>query len=225
MRRKTNFFIFLVALIVGLMVTFQIRTINRAAQGVPAGRDQELTIEYRRLETEKSNLRKEIKDLNSKLAQANKGQKEALSALKGELDEVKVAAGLVKITGPGIEITLDNPQTSSEVGRAPTLFALRDEDLLRIVNELRIAGAEALSINGQRIVATTEIRYAAPFINVNLTRVVPPYYILAVGDPEQLRAAMDISGGVVEYLRELGVAVDIQTSENLTIPAYNGSQP
>ncbi|HAG11651.1 MAG TPA: hypothetical protein DCK76_09815 [Desulfotomaculum sp.] len=220
--RKTYFFIFLVALIVGLMVTFQIRTINRAAQGVPAGRDQELTIEYRRLETEKANLRKEIKDLDSKLAQANKGQKEALSALKGELDNAKVAAGLVKITGPGIEITLDNPRTSSEA-ETPTLFTLRDEDLLRVVNELRIAGAEALSINGQRIVATTEIRYAAPFINVNLTRVVPPYYILAIGDPERLRAAMDISGGVVEYLRELGAAVDIQTSEDLTIPAYNGS--
>lgn len=225
MKKNTFFFIFLVALIIGLMGTFQFRTMNRAAQGVPAGRDQELTIEYRRLETEKANLQIEINDLNSKLAQANKGQKEALSALKGELDNAKVAVGLVKITGPGIEITLDNPQTSSEVGRAPTLFALRDEDLLRIVNELRIAGAEALSINGQRIMATTEIRYAAPFINVNLTRVVPPYYILAIGDPEQLRAAMDISGGVVEYLRELGATVDIQTSENLTIPAYKGSQP
>ncbi len=222
MMKKTCFFIFLVALIVGLMVTFQIRTINRAAQGVPAGRDQELTIEYRRLETEKANLRKEIKDLESKLAQANKGQEEALSALEGELDNAKVAAGLVKITGPGIEITLDNPRPSSGA-ETPISFTLRDEDLLRVVNELRIAGAEALSINGQRIVATTEIRYAAPFINVNLTRVVPPYYILAVGDPERLRAAMDISGGVVEYLRELGAAVDIQASEDLTIPAYNGS--
>ncbi|KUK65747.1 MAG: hypothetical protein XD84_0183 [Desulfotomaculum sp. 46_80] len=225
MNKHTYFFIFLVALIIGLMVTFQFRTMNRAARGVPAGRDQELAIEYRRLETEKSNLRKEIEDLNSKLAQVNKGQKEALSALKGELDNAKVAAGLVKITGPGIEITLDNPRTSPEAERAPTLFKLRDEDLLRVVNELRIAGAEALSINGQRIVATSEIRYAAPFINVNLTRIVPPYYILAIGDPEQLRAAMDISGGVVEYLRELGATVDIQTSEDLIIPAYNGSQP
>lgn len=222
---KLSFYIsvFLVAVVLGLLITFQFRVTNSINQGLPAGRDQELAIELRRLNTEKQNLEREIEDLNNKLQQTTKGQKEALLALNGELSKSKVAAGLVAITGPGAEIVLDNPQAMPQTGKVSTLFVIRDEDLLRVVNELWIAGAEAISINGQRIVATTEIRLAAPFINVNLIRIVPPYHILAIGEPDHLKAAMDIPGGVVEYLRELGVRIDIKTNSHLTIPAYNAS--
>ena len=224
MKRLMYISVFLVAIVLGLLVTFQFRATSRIAQGVPAGRDQEMAIELRRLEAEKSDLQREINDLNDKLLQATKGQKEALSALNGELTKARVAAGLVAVTGPGIEIILDNPQVMPQTGKVSTLFTIRDEDLLRVINELRIAGAEALSINGQRIVATTEIRLAAPFINVNLTRIVPPYHILVIGNPDNLKATMDISGGVVEYLRELGARVEIQTNDQLTAPSYNSGR-
>ncbi|HAP93429.1 MAG TPA: hypothetical protein DCM26_02240 [Desulfotomaculum sp.] len=224
MKRLMYISVFLVAIVLGLLVTFQFRATSRIAQGVPAGRDQEMAIELSRLEAEKSDSQREINDLNDKLLQATKGQKEALSALRGELTKARVAAGLVAVTGPGIEIILDNPQVMPQTGKASTLFTIRDEDLLRVINELRIAGAEALSINGQRIVATTEIRLAAPFINVNLTRIVPPYHILVIGNPDNLKATMDISGGVVEYLRELGARVEIQTNDQLTAPSYSSGR-
>ncbi|MEW6424848.1 MAG: DUF881 domain-containing protein [Bacillota bacterium] len=214
----------LVALVTGLLLTFQFRVSSRIEQGVPAGRAQELATELHQLDAEISRLQSEVSDLEAKLLQATKGQQQALAAMAGELTKAKIAAGLTAVSGPGIEITLDNPPLLPKTGRPASLYVIRDEDLLRIVNELRGAGAEAVSINGQRIVATSEIRFAAPFINVNLTRIVPPYHVLAIGKTDHLQAALSIPGGVVEYLKDLGVRVEIQPHDKLTVPAYTGTR-
>ncbi len=209
----------LVAMILGVLLVFQFRVVRYIEQGVSLGRVQELTVELRQLEKEKLKLAAEASDLSAKLQQAGQGQAEAEKALEGELEKARLLAGLVPVTGPGVEVTLDNPPANR--GWATSLYVIRDEDLLRVVNELRGAGAEAISINGQRIVATSEIRWAAPFINVNLTRLVPPYHILAIGNPGNLRSALEIPGGLVEYLQELGVQVKIQAHDRLTVPGYN----
>jgi len=213
-----------VALVTGLLLTFQFRVSSRIEQGVPAGRAQELTAELHQLDAEKSRLQSEVGDLEAKLSQATRGQQQAQAAMKGELEKAKIAAGLTAVSGPGIEIILDNPPLLRQSGRPASLFVIRDEDLLRIVNELRAAGAEAISINGQRIVAASEIRFAAPFININLARVVPPYHVLAIGRADTLQAALSIPGGVAETLKDLGVRVDIQPHDKLTVPAYTGAR-
>lgn len=220
MNRKIYLSVFLVALITGLMVALQFRTTNSIEQGVPFGRSQELFIELNQLNTEKKQLEAEVESLIQKIQQTTKGQAEAKEALAGELKKAQLSAGLTAVSGPGIEITLDNPPAGQDKGQGDIMFAIRDEDLLRLVNELNGAGAEAVSINGQRILATSEIRWAAPFINVNLTRIASPYHILAIGAPKNLTSALEISGGLAEYLQSLGAQVRIQSYENLTIPGY-----
>lgn len=222
MKRSVFVSVSLVALVLGLMIAMQFRANNRIEQGVPAGRSQELAVELHQLGKDNEKLRADVNDLNNKLQQSTKGQPEAVAAMEDELDKARVAAGLVAVTGPGIEVTLDNPPQTAGSGGPASLFVIRDEDLLRVVNELRSAGAEALSINGQRIVSTTEIRLAAPFIDINLTRVVPPYHILAIGRASDLKSALEIPGGVDEYLRDLGVQVKIQNQSQLTVPGFTG---
>lgn len=212
----------LVALVTGLLLSFQFRFVRGVEQGVPAGRAQELSTELSQLEAEKTRLQGEASDLETKLAQATQGYKEAEAALESELTKARIAAGLTPVTGPGVEIVLENPPAEGRTGGPVSLYVIRDEDLLRIVNELRAAGAEAISVNGQRIVATSEIRFAAPFINVNLTRIVPPYHVLAIGRPDYLQAALTIPGGVVDFLKNLGVRVEVQVRDKLTLPAYAG---
>lgn len=219
MKWSTYLSLALVALILGLLLVLQFRVVRYIEQGVSSGRAQELAVELRQLEKEKTKLAAEASDLSAKLQKVSQGQAEAERALEDELEKAKLLAGLVPVTGPGIEVTLDNPPANR--GLVASLYVIRDEDLLRVVNELRGAGAEAISINGQRIVATSEIRWAAPFINVNLTRLVPPYHILAIGHPGNLRSALEIPGGLVEYLQDLGVQVKIQTHEHLTVPGYS----
>jgi uncharacterized protein YlxW (UPF0749 family) len=229
MNQKLYLSVFLVALIIGLMAALQFRTTNFIEQGVPLGRSQELSVDLNQLNAEKKQLETEVKDLTQKIQQTTKGQASgrqdayptlAKEVLVGELKKARLGAGLTAVSGPGIEITLDNPSAEQNKGLEDTMFAIRDEDLLHLVNELNGAGAEAVSINGQRILATSEIRWAAPFINVNLTRIAPPYHILTIGSPKNLTSALEISGGLAEYLQSLGAKVKIQPYENLTVPGY-----
>lgn len=211
--------IVLVTAIMGLMMALQFRAVNQTPAGIPTDRAKEIIAELKQVNREKENLTREIGDLEYKLEQLNRGKSDALEALESELQKVRVSAGLVTVTGPGVEVVMDNPETQgSQV--PPELGIIQDQDLLNLVNELWGAGAEAISINGQRIVATSEIRLAAPFININTTRVVPPYQVLAIGNPEELAGNLELPGGLVEYFRDMGFQVTVERHDELTIPAY-----
>jgi uncharacterized protein YlxW (UPF0749 family) len=218
---KKSFYysITLVALVVGIMLAIQFRTNRYIEQGVPSDRAQELTAELRQLEKDINKLEDEVGDLDYKLGQAHKGQSQAAAAIRDELEKARFYAGFVAVEGAGVEVVLHTPTGDKEAG---SVFGVQDVDILRLINELRAAGAEAMSVNGQRIISTSEIRLAGDFINVNLTRLVPPYRILALGDQDGLKSALEISGGLVEYLRSLNIAIEIKPLDSLMIPAYSG---
>lgn len=220
MNKSMYFSIGIITMILGIMLAVQFRTNRHIEQGVPADRAQELQVELSKLDKDNRKLDREIEDLTYKLDQAKKGQIQARAAVEDELKKASINAGLVTVTGPGIEVIMDNPPNRS---RRNSIFIIRDEDLLRVVNELKGAGAEAISINGQRMISTSEIRQAGSFININLERVEPPFQILAIGSPDKLKSALEISGGQVDYFKELGITVKIQLQGNLTVPAYNKS--
>lgn len=220
MNRTMYLSIVVITMILGVMLAIQFRTNRYIEQGVPADRAQEMQVELSKLEKDNRKLDREIEDLNYKLEQAKKGQLQAREAILDELKKSKTSAGLLTVSGPGLEVVLDNPPSQS---RRTGIFIIRDEDLLRVVNELRGAGAEAISINGQRIISTSEIRQAGSFININLERTEPPFHILAIGSPEKLKSSLEISGGLVDYFRDLGIVVKIQLNSSLTVPAYNKS--
>ncbi len=213
--------IMLVATVLGLMLSLQFRTVNRVSNGISIDRAQELTVELKQINKEKEDLTEEINDLTFKLDQIEQGQTEAISALQSELNKVRMNAGLITVSGPGIELVLDKPDINTEDTQVPPeLMIIQDEYLLSALNELWGAGAEAISINGQRIIATTEVRQAGSFININLNRVVPPYQILAIGNPQELMDTMEISGGLKEYWQDLGIKVSIEKHDDLTLPAF-----
>ncbi|MFA7467358.1 MAG: DUF881 domain-containing protein, partial [Desulfotomaculaceae bacterium] len=200
----------------------QFRVVNRAPVGISTDRAQEVVDELKQIDRERESLYKEISDLNYKLEQVNQGKNEAIMALKSELEKTRMSAGLITVTGPGLEVVLDNPDKGGGSRLSPGVFIIYAEDLLKVVNELWGGGAEAISINNQRIVATTEIRLAAPFININTQRVVPPYQVLAIGSPETLANALEMPGGLGEYLRDLGIEITVEEHQELTVPAFSG---
>lgn len=218
MNRTMYLSIGVVTMILGIMLAVQFRTNRFIEQGVPADRAQELQVDLSKLERDNRKLDKEIEDLTYKLEQAKKGQFQAREAIEDELKKARVNAGMITVSGPGIEVVMDNPPSQYKRNH---IFIIRDEDLLRVVNELRGAGAEAISINGQRMISTSEIRQAGSFININLERTEPPFHILAIGSPEKLKSALEISGGLVDYFKDLGITVKIQSLTNVTVPAYN----
>lgn len=206
----------MVAVVVGLMMAFQFRTTSSINQAVPLDRIQELTMEKKQTERDLSQLQEEVADLEFKLEEAGKGHTAATGALESELFKNKLYGGLVPVEGQGVEVLLDNRPGSS-------FYTIKDDDLLKVLNDLRGAGAEAISINDQRIIATSEVRLAGNHINVNLTRLSPPYKVCAIGPSATLKSSLELRGGLTEYLNDLGVAVTVQSKDRVLVSAYTGS--
>lgn len=216
------FSIMLVALVLGLMLTLQFRVASHSSGEILTDRAQEILDKMKQIDRDKESLIKEISDLTYKLEQVNRGKSEALNALNSELEKARISACMIAVTGPGVEVVLDNPEKENGGRLPPKVYVpvILTEDLLKVVNELWGAGAEAISINGQRIISKTEIRLAGEFININTQRVVPPYQILAIGDSDTLAATLELPGGLVDYLRNLGIELTVEKHQELIVPAY-----
>ena len=219
MNRPVYISIIIVSFLMGLMITFQFRTNSNTTEVVPTERYQALTIEKKNVETDITNLEEEIADLTAKIDESRKGRTEAADVLESELDKIKLYAGLTPLVGPGVEVLLEKP--SESLGSAG-FYNIRDEDLLKVINDLLGAGAEAVSINDQRVITISEVRQAGNHININLMKLSPPYMIKAIGNPGTLKSSLEIKGGLAEYLAASGTAVNIRQSDNIQVPAYSG---
>jgi uncharacterized protein YlxW (UPF0749 family) len=173
---------------------------------------KEMTAQILRLEIE----RDELKKMLSAMQEENTLSPEEIATI----EDLKIKAGLTALEGSGVIVRMDDSKITSNIGDNPNLYVIHDEDILRIVNELRAAGAEAISINGQRLIATSEIRCAGPTLSVNNVRSAPPFEIIAIGDKNSLENALKMRGGVEDALKVWGIQMEIHAVENVYIPPY-----
>jgi len=201
-----------VCMVLGFMLAIQFRTTEDMKTTLPYQRVEELTERLLLAEKEKDILREELKLLR-------------LNPAKADLShEVKLLAGFTALRGPGVIIKMDDSQKKSKAGENPNLYIIHDDDLLRVINELRAAGAEALSVNGQRLIGTSEIRCAGPTLSVNNIRSASPFEVRAIGDKATLENALKMRGGVQETLGVWGIQMDISATDDVYIPAYKGTR-
>lgn len=169
----------------------------------------------RELETEIANIRKQIETYHSK-----KTENTGMEPLKKDLDKLRVTSGLTPVKGPGIQITLDD-QDKAHTEKDPEFYLIHYSSILYIVNDLRAGGAEAIAVNGDRVVATTDIRCAGNIILVNTHRLAPPYTIQAIGDPQMLEEA--VRSGEYFSLEQSNFPVTLEPKDNILLPEYKGS--
>jgi uncharacterized protein YlxW (UPF0749 family) len=149
-----------------------------------------------------------------------------LDGLRAELTRQKMHAGLIAVRGPGVRVTLDDSRLSPREGASN--FLIHDYDLRDVIYVLWLGGAEAMSINGERVVNSTSVYCVGSTIIVNDTRLSPPYEVSAVGDSVRLLEYLSNPG----YLRELkerrdrfDLRLEFARTEATTLPAYRGSLP
>ena len=135
--------------------------------------------------------------------------------------------GLTDVTGPGMEIILkDNTNISSELLSTQILdmskLVVHNTDLTAIVNMLRHANAEAISINGQRIIATSAITCEGSVIKINGEKITSPFTIKAIGPTDLFYGSLMMPGGYIYYMEEDGIIVEKKRMESVTIEKYNG---
>lgn len=173
--------------------------------------------------------REEIIALRGKLAeleQAAAERSKLAKVMSDEMQSVRVFAGFVDVEGPGVTILLrDSPNVPAIVSpEIAERYLIHDIDIVRVVNELRAAGAEVLAVDGHRLTSRSAIRCVGPVIHVDGVPVSSPFTIQAIGDPETLKSAVNMPGGVLSGMRALDEEmVEVIVEEKLRIPAYSGS--
>jgi uncharacterized protein YlxW (UPF0749 family) len=162
----------------------------------------------------------QLQDGNARLRSDLLHTSEASSGLLREVRLLALRSGTSAVHGPGVEVVVDNAanvsRSQSDSGK------VFDKDLQKLVNGLWAAGAEAISINGQRLTALSAIRHAGSAITVNLVSLSPPYRVLAIGDPKTLpsRFADSTSGGTwLDLQRQFGFRFSMRTQKSLRLPA------
>lgn len=214
------------SLFLGFLLSIQFKSqAEQRASNIPSRRIEDLANLLRNSEEKRSSLEKTLVELRTELEKIKKDNGIVASNRKKEPESKGklIVTGLIPLNGPGIMVTLNDSQTPLENGENPANGVVHDEDLLKIVNVLHASGAEAISINGNRLISTSEISCAGPTILVNKNRVAPPFEILAIGNSDTMISGLKMRGGVLETLAPFGLEAKIDKKDELQIPAYNGS--
>ena len=190
------------------------------------------TMREEELRTELANWKKMYKEAqeqydekSAKLAEYKEKEQsteESSKLVEKELEQTKMYLGKTDVEGQGITIKIQENTNQNNNSEEESVTPISAEDLLVIVDYLKLAGAEAISINDQRIISTSEIVDIGSnsIIFVNQQRVLAPYTIKAIGDSTKLESTLLGNGGYVEELRNYGFQVDI-TKGKVNIQKYS----
>jgi uncharacterized protein YlxW (UPF0749 family) len=212
------------ALTLGICV--QIRTVKNSNSTVSNNYEENSlraeVLKYKeRYENKYKELEKAEKELEEERQNATQDNSD-LEQKETEITEGNKILGLSEVTGPGVIVTLTDSKKDASSALDPSSLLVHDLDVLSVINELKNAGAEAISINDQRIVPTSGIICGGNIIDVNNEKVGTPFIIKAIGLPEQL-AALNRPGGYLEKLKDDSIGVKLEKSNSITIPKYTGT--
>lgn len=225
MNKKLEAFILgVMCFILVIAIIIQINTVNN--NGITVTRNQEesnlrsqVLKMKEKYEMQYLELEKTEKELEKAREQATSNNTE-LEELEKKIKEYNLLAGNVNVQGQGILITLSDGKTDQNLLDVENLL-VHAENVLSVVNELKNAGAEAISINGKRIVTTSAISCDGNVIVVNGEKISSPIKIAAIGLPELL-STLERPGGTLESFASYGKTVELKKIQNLEIPKYSG---
>ncbi|MBB2891731.1 DUF881 domain-containing protein [Flexivirga oryzae] len=206
---RANVYITVLAVLLGFAMFAQVH--ETRSSGLENLRQEDLVALLDSVNQQSLKLSKEAGNLTDtkKKLQDDNGDQAALKAATARLQTLGILAGTLPATGPGIRITVKDPKD-----------VVKPSDVLNAVEELRDAGAEAMQINDVRIVAST---YFAESTDGRLvadgTALQAPYTIVAIGDPHTMATAMEIPGGVVDALKQLGATPSVASAKHVDVTA------
>jgi uncharacterized protein YlxW (UPF0749 family) len=211
--RSAQLLLTIICFILGLLLVAQFRTQRMASGSILSASSADQLIIISSLVENNAHLREEMEALEGQLDEYQRATGRAvLEALVEELNKVRIINGLVEVSGAGVEVSLDGP-----------IGVLDVQDL---INELRNAGAEALTVNGERLTLYSVI--ASPedgVMTINGTQLSRPYVLQAIGQPGTMETALLRSGGLLATLERNyeGLAVSVIKRERMVLPVYKGA--
>lgn len=181
------------------------------------------------LQEQQDALKAQILELRAQIQgteQADQGSAAQVSELNDALQQARIAAGLIPLTGAGIVLQLEDSQEPPAPDGNATDYLVGARDLRAIVEELWAAGAEAIAVNGERMTPSSAVIDVGPSVLVNAAYLAGPYQVTAIG-PEDLYPRLSASAGFVDFVRTrvegFGIRVSIAEPESVDMPAFAGT--
>lgn len=215
----------IMCLLLTIALCVQIKTMNSAGSTVSQTlEDNGLRDEVLRMKEKYDNTYSELEDAQTELEKVRQEatQNDSSAEVKeAELKENNMLLGSTDVVGDGVEILLQDA-TSADNILDLNKAVIHYSDLLSIVNELNNAGAEAIEINGQRIIGTSAITCEGNIIKINGEIIGSPFYIRAIGSQNLLYGALSRVGSYLDLIRNDGNTATITKVDDITIPKYSG---
>lgn len=206
-----------IALILTMVLFIQFKTVKETdITAIETMREAELRTELASWKAKYDEIAIKLQDTEDKISNYRndiENNEKNSELLEQELIETEKYLGYTELKGEGFIVKLDDTDYKQ----------VESSDILSLVNELRLAGAEAISINEERVVSTTEIvNVDTRFIIVNGKRIVAPYEIKAIGDKKYLESAISIKGGYVDEIKAKEITINYTIEDNVVIPKFSG---
>ncbi len=208
----------------GYLLAIQFEPTFNKAYVVPA-QNVELVDIMKELQSENDRTAQRITDLQTQMTNLeHKGAStnSEIRDLTQRLTTLRSAAGLTKVSGPGVVVTLSDSTQTRSLSDDSSYYIIHDGYLRNVVNLMRRYGATAISINDQRILSDSSIVCAGPIILVNSSKMSPPYVITALGNPDMLASSIsqDVFFKILEaYRDQFGITCSLEKKTSVTVPA------
>lgn len=207
------------ALILTMIMFTQFKTVEETdITALETMRETELRTELASWKEKYEEMEIQIEERDLKIEeykQELENDETASTLLENEIKEAEAYLGYKSLQGEGIVVTLQDNEW----------YNIEYYDLLKLVNELNNAGAEAISINDERIIAMTDITSVKyRIILVNARKISGPYFVKAIGDKKYLESALTIKGGYIDEIKNNGKDIQYTIEDNIVVPAYEGNQ-
>ena len=218
MKKEKTFISLIIGIACAILMTVmfaQFKTVEETdITGIETAREEELRTMISSWKSKYEETSEKIEETNKKIKEYQEkveSNQETSELLDQELLQTNKLVGKTEVTGEGIIITLtDNEETT-----------IIDTDLLKLINELRLAGAEAIAINDVRVIGMTDIVEVNDTILVNEERVISPYVVKAIGNQTYLSSALSLkNSGFIDMYTSSGKTVKMTIEKNIKIPAY-----
>ncbi|UPK75097.1 DUF881 domain-containing protein [Nocardioidaceae bacterium SCSIO 66511] len=146
---------------------------------------------------------------------------------RANAEEMMPTSGFTEVTGPGVRVALDDaPRESDSDDVDPNLLVVHQQDIQAFVNALWAGGAEAISLQGQRLISTTGIKCVGNTVVLDGVPYAPPYVIEAVGDVSEMESALDAANAVdvyKDYVEKYDLGLTQEVKTEIEVPAYRGT--
>ncbi len=181
------------------------------------------------LQSQQDELKARILELRVEIQsaeQAGAGSAQLVKQLNDDLERARIAAGLIPLQGTGIVLRLEDSIQPAPPEGNDRDYLVSGQDIRTLVEELWLAGAEAIAVNSERVTTTTAVIDIGGSVLVNSAYLAPPYHVTALGPPD-LFDRLSASAGFVDFVRaraeRFGIRISFATPESVDIPAYAGT--